>query len=102
MRINGLDRLKDFERAYPAARGPLLRWCNAVKKVRWGNFAEVRETFGSASIVTLANGKTVVVFNIGGNKFRLVAFVQCQTGLVVVGKILSHADYDTNKWKDKL
>jgi mRNA interferase HigB len=102
MKINGIDRLRDFEGVHPAARGPLSRWCAVVRGARWGSFAEVRDTFGTASMVRLSNRKTVVVFNVGGNKFRLAAFVQYQTGLVVVGKVLSHADYDTDKWKDEL
>jgi len=81
---------------------PLSRWCSVVQGARWSNFAEVRETFSTASPAKLASGKKVVIFNIGGNKFRLVAFVQYQTGLVVVRKVLTHAEYDTDKWKDEL
>jgi len=102
MKINGLDRLRSFEQVHSVARRPLARWCSVVRGARWSHFAEVRETFGNASPAKLSNGKKVVVFNIGGNRFRLVAFVQYQTGLVVVGKVLTHAEYDTDKWKDEL
>jgi mRNA interferase HigB len=102
MKINGLDRLRSFEQVHSVARRPLARWCSVVRGARWSHFAEVRETFGSASQAKLSSGKKVVVFNIGGNRFRLVAFVQYQTGLVVVGKVLTHAEYDTDKWKDEL
>ena len=102
MKINGVDRLRSFEAVRSVARRPLSRWCSVVRGARWSNFAEVRETFGSASPAKLSNGKKVVIFNIGGNKFRLIAFVQYQTGLVVVGKVLTHAEYETDKWKDEL
>jgi mRNA interferase HigB len=102
MRINGIDRMLDFEKVHPVAHGPLSRWCAVVKKARWSHFVEVRETFGSASPFRLPNGKNVVIFDIGGNRFRLIAFVQYQTGLVVIRKVLTHDEYDTNKWKDEI
>jgi mRNA interferase HigB len=73
-----------------------------VQKARWNNFAEVRETFRRASLVKLPNGKNVVIFDIGGNKFRLITFIQYQTQLVVVAQVLTHSEYDTDKWKDEI
>ena len=102
MTINGIDRIRDFEKVHPLACRPLSRWCSVVRAARWSHFGDVRETFGHASPFKLPSGKNVVIFNVGGNKFRLIACVQYQTGAVVVRKVLTHGDYDTNKWKDEL
>ena len=66
----------------------------------WRNFADLRQTFNSADAVGDCVG-----FNIGGNKYRLVARVRYATGslpgVVYVLKVLTHAEYDENKWPDQ-
>jgi mRNA interferase HigB len=61
-----------------------------VKAARWANSPAVEQMFGSADI--LRNGR--VVFDIGGNKYRLVAWVNYQYGVVYVRFIGTHREYD--------
>jgi mRNA interferase HigB len=95
--------LKAFWTNHPDAETALRGWYKTVRKVAWVDFASVRETFGSADLA----GKCVV-FNIGGNKYRLIAAVHYQkrdrNGMVVEGRVyirdvLTHRDYDKGTWK---
>jgi mRNA interferase HigB len=76
-------------------------WCpNLGRRVKlteaaeWKNFAEVRQTFGSASSVG-----EYVIFDIAGNKARLVTIIAYKEKLVAVEGVLSHAEYDKRNFK---
>lgn len=69
-------------------------WYRAMKRGRFATFAELRTTFGSVDKVG-----PLFVFNVGGNKLRLVAAVHFNTGKVFVRHVLSHAEYDRGAWK---
>ena len=73
---------------------PLMRWASAVEGAEWSNPAELRQQFGSADFVS-----GLTVFDIGGNKFRLIAYVNYRKHFVVIKRILTHADYDKGAWK---
>lgn len=67
----------------------LNRWCTITENAHWHNFAEVRQTFGSASQVT-----PYVIFNIAGNKARLVTVINYEDQIVGIESVLAHAEYD--------
>lgn len=73
-----------------------------VRLVRWGSFAELRRTFPSADLVAVSSGRKVLVFNVGGNEFRLVCAVHFNTGMVFALRLLTHADYSKDAWKNEL
>jgi mRNA interferase HigB len=73
-RVIALKALKAFWDDHPDAETALRGWYKTVRKSAWVDFASVRETFGSADLA----GKCVV-FNIGGNKYRLIAAVNYQS-----------------------
>lgn len=72
------------------ARAPLESWHELVLKAEWPTPQSVKEQVGTASIC--ANNR--VVFNIGGNKYRLVAEVQYRAGIVWVKFVGTHQRYD--------
>lgn len=80
----------------------LLRWLWIVDKAEWSSLHDVRRDFRSADEVRVASGSRVVVFNIGGNKYRLIAAIHYNVRRVFVLRLLTHAEYDTNRWKDAL
>lgn len=88
-------RLSDFWREHPQAEKPLLAWHREVEHSAWANFADLRATYGSADKV----GR-YVVFNVGGNKYRLVCHVRFDIGIVFVKAVLTHEEYDEGDWKD--
>ena len=95
MRIITYARLKEFYEKYPDAESSLRSWNKITRLAQWQNFALVRETFGSADQVS-----KLTVFNIRGNKYRLITYIDYQTKKVFVRHILTHAEYDTDQWKN--
>jgi len=94
--------LLSFGRLHPRAVAPLDEWFRLTKRSSWRNFADVRRSFGQADVARVESGNTVCVFDIGGNKFRLVAKISYEKGKVYVLRILTHKEYDTEKWKAEL
>jgi mRNA interferase HigB len=70
----------------------------------WRNFVEVKATFGQTDQAKVASGQTVCVFDIGGNKYRLVAFISYRKGKVYVLRVMTHKEYDraNQQWKEEL
>ena len=98
MRVISKTRLREFW-DLPACKdseGPLRAWHSHVshKSVSWHSWADVRAEFGSASRVG-----NCVVFNIGGNKYRLVTRILYPSQKVFALKCMTHAEYDEDKWK---
>jgi len=65
-----------------------------MKRGRLASFADLRATFGNVDKVG-----PVFVFNVGGNKLRLIAAVHFNVGKVFVRQVLNHAEYDSGAWK---
>lgn len=94
MHIVSRKKLREFCAEHPAATSPLDEWFKNVNRIKWSNFADVRETYRSADQVGI-----FTVFDIGGNKYRLIAEINYRGGKVFVRHVLTHAEYDKGKWK---
>ena len=96
MHIISQKRLRDFwQRPGNAeAESPLRSWFQAVKNARWQSPADVRATYRSADFVG-----NKVVFNIGGNKYRLIAVIDFEGHKVFLRHVLTHTEYDKGHWK---
>ena len=92
MELQNEPLIQDFMKQHQNSREPLKRWTETVKLANWKSIVDVKRTFPSADYV-----KPYVVFNIAGNKFRLVAVVSFTTGVMTVGKIMTHETY--SRWK---
>ena len=92
MRIISVGALRAFwgQPAHRDAEQPLRTWVKVVKAAQWTDPPAVKRVFGSADI--LRDGR--VVFDIGGNKYRLVAWMNYQYGVVYVRFIGTHREYD--------
>jgi len=77
------------------AAQPLDDWYRVVRRADWGNLAELRSDYPHADLVG-----SCIVFNIGGNKFRLITKVAFRHRIVYTRFILSHKEYDKGRWKD--
>lgn len=102
MRIIKPSTVRDWMRKHPAAAPRLEWWMDAMKTGRWKNLVELKRTFPAADQVKVASGRTVIVFNIGGNSFRLMAAVHFNRGLVFALAFMSHAEYSKDRWKENL
>jgi mRNA interferase HigB len=92
VQIVNTDELLEFSTKHPNARRALDKWQKIVSRVIWTNFMEVRATFRSADYV-----KGLVIFNIGGNNYRLIATIVYNRQQVQILEIMTHRDY--NRWK---
>jgi len=90
-------RLREFwdQRAHRDAEAPLQQWFKTVSRAGWRNLAEVRETYPHADPVG-----DCTVFNVGGNKYRLVTKIFYQHQTVLVRAVMTHREYDEEGWKN--
>lgn len=87
---------------YPNAKASLLRWFKAVNNASWQNIIEVRRSYPDADAVQVESKKTVTVFNICRNDYRLVTAIHYNRQKVFVLRFMTHADYSKDTWKDIL
>ena len=93
VRIIALSTLKAFldrSPAYADAREPLMAWYRQVKAADWATPADVKRAIHSASI--LKDGR--VVFNLAGNKYRIVVWINYPYRVVYIRFIGTHRQYD--------
>jgi len=95
MHIITRRRVLEFGKQHPDAEEPLDRWYRIVKRTSFESFSDLRKTFPSTDQV----GK-LTVFNIGGNKYRLIAFTVYEKKRIYIREILTHKEYDKGKWKE--
>lgn len=102
MDLVGNDILQEFERKHSKSHQPIQKWRQAVRSAHWQNFTELRATFPSADQLKSKHGILVTVFNIGGNKYRLISEIAYKTGLVRAIVMMTHAQYGQEHWEERL
>ena len=95
MHIITRKRLLDFIEAHPNCSSSLDSWYRIIKQSTIGNFADLRYIFPGADQV-----EGLTVFNIGGNKARLIVAIHYNAQRVYIRHVLTHSEYDKNKWKE--
>jgi mRNA interferase HigB len=83
-----------FWERHPDSKEPLLRWYKIVEKSEFTSFESLRATFPSADKVG-----DWIVFNIGGNKYRLIASIHFNRGKLYIRHVLTHKEFDRGGWK---
>ncbi|WP_374759850.1 type II toxin-antitoxin system HigB family toxin [Iodobacter sp.] len=86
--------LVEFWTRHPNAQSPLQAWFRTVESEAFVDFNDLRTTYPSADYV---DGLTI--FNIGGNKYRLIASIHYNRHKIYIRSILTHAEYDRGSWK---
>jgi mRNA interferase HigB len=96
MRIIIIKRgaLEHFWRIYPDSKPSLESWYSVVRAATWQTPAEMKQVYHNADVV----GRRTV-FNIAGNKYRLIARVNYRSQRVFVLFLLTHAEYERGLWK---
>jgi mRNA interferase HigB len=102
MRVIRQLPLQTFWENHPAAEQPLKDWYRITSKAAWRDFPQVKATFGQTDQATVKSGNTVAIFDIGGNKYRLIAKISYAKGKVYVLRVLTHREYDKEAWKEQL
>jgi mRNA interferase HigB len=101
-RVISVKRLREFWRRHPDAETPLRTWYRIAMKALWQSLHDVRADYPHADAVTAASGRTVTVFNIAGNKYRLNVDLLYGPQIIYVCTVLTHAEYSKGRWKDQL
>ena len=94
MRIISKPILREFWAENSNAEIPLLDWYKQCKKANWKNLAELKSLFPQADLVSKCT-----VFNIGGNKYRLITKINYKAQIIYIRFVLTHAEYSKDKWK---
>jgi mRNA interferase HigB len=94
MHVIAKPALVTFWSKHPDSQASLAAWYKVIQACDFANFGELRKTFASADHV-----KGLTVFNISGNKYRLIAAIHYNRKKVYIRHILTHVEYDLGKWK---
>jgi mRNA interferase HigB len=94
MQIIDLAQLREFCKKHNQARKPVEAWHKIVESADWSKFADIQ-----ASLPKTDKVGDCYVFDLGGNKYRLVAKIKFDTKQLVVRKLMTHAEYDKTDWQ---
>jgi mRNA interferase HigB len=92
MHVISRRKLRDFWHRYPQAETPLSHWYKIASKAAWRKPSDIKEAFGS-NVDFVAGNR--VIFDIGGNKYRLIVYVAYHPfNRVLIKFVGTHAEYD--------
>lgn len=95
MRVISKKTLRDFWQRHSNAKPGLLLWYQRISKTRFISFSDIKQVFSSADIVG-----NFVVFNVSGNNYRLIAYIDYEAQMLFIRAILTHTEYDKENWKN--
>src|ERR1043165_8203962 len=94
MRIIDAQVIYAFIKPHADSHSSLIVWLTTARRADWKNIANVKQVYPHADAVG-----TCTVFNIKGNHYRLIAKVDYRAQTIYIKKVLTHAEYDKEKWK---
>lgn len=97
MQVTGTRILRNFEKKRPESGKAIATWKQNIGTGRFGNFAELRKTFGSVDVVG-----PWMIFDIRGNRYRLITTIDLNRQRCHVEAALTHAQYDRRDWMKHL
>jgi mRNA interferase HigB len=95
MNVISFKRIREFSLIHRDAESSLRAWFATAKKANWQNLADLKQVYPSADLV----GR-YTVFNIKGNKYRLIARIIYRSQTLFIVAVLTHEEYDLGKWKE--
>jgi mRNA interferase HigB len=87
---------------YPDAAESLAAWLKNARHAAWRSLSDVRRVYPHADAVDVASGRTAVIFNIRGNRYRLVTAIHFNRQILYTLRFMTHAEYSKNRWKQTL
>jgi mRNA interferase HigB len=95
MNVISQKTLREFWERHPDAEDPLRSWYRNCRKAHWRNLDEVQEQYPHADVYC-----ECTIFNIGGNKYRPIVKINYAGQAIYVKHVLTHAEYDRERWKN--
>jgi mRNA interferase HigB len=102
MHVIAAKAIQDFATEFKDASTWLMTFLDRAQAANWTSIADVRRVYPHADAVKVLSGHDVIVFNAGGNRYRLVTAIHFNRGKLYVLRFMTHAEYDKEKWKDQL
>lgn len=96
MHVISKKRLKDFWEIHPSSKVALEAWFKLMRQGSYGMFNALQTTFSKSGVDKV--GK-YTIFNIGGNKYRVITVIHYNREKVYIREVLTHAQYDKELWK---
>jgi mRNA interferase HigB len=91
-----------FSRKHRDAANWLSNWLKVTREASWQTIQEVKAAFPAVDGgVKVGSGGTVTIFDVSGNKYRLVVSISFETQLVRVWELLTHSEYSKDIWKER-
>jgi mRNA interferase HigB len=87
---------------WPEAKAPLDRWYKISRKARWWKYEDAKASFPATDVYKTKKGKTATIFDVGGNKYRVIALIDYPRQTMLVTHVLTHAEYDRDTWKAQI
>ncbi|MGH8606896.1 MAG: type II toxin-antitoxin system HigB family toxin [Gammaproteobacteria bacterium] len=94
MHVIAKSALRVFWRNHPPAEHPLIEWYNVMRRARFTDLNDLHAVFPWADYVP-----PFVVFDIGGNKYRLITEIFFGRQKLFIRDVLTHAEYDRGSWR---
>jgi len=95
VRLIAIKNLREAATIYPDVAIVIEDFYQILKAASWQNLEEVKQSFASAEAVG-----NFTVFNVKGNRYRLILYINYQKQIAFFKYFLTHAHYDKDKWKN--
>ena len=99
-------KLREFYEAKPERRQHATAfedWIKLARQARWQTFQDVKALFGQTDVAGDTKSKrTATIFDIGGNKYRIVSLIDYTRQTVLITHVMDHKEYDKNDWKNDI
>ncbi len=106
MNVISRKKLREFCESKPDRRRHAQAfedWFKLTRKATWQNFQDVKALFGQTDLTSETLSKrTATIFDIGGNKYRIITRIDYLRQTELITHILDHTTYDKNKWKSEI
>ena len=102
MRVISRKQLNDWGKKFPDAAESLKAWLRNARGATWETIADLRGTYPHADPVEVQSGKIVVVFNVRGNRYRLITAIHYNRQVIYTLRFMTHAEYSKDRWKESL
>ena len=99
MNVVAYRTVRTFIAAYPESETVMRDWYNALSKLEPQNFAELKALFPSVDAVQQKDGTIAFIFNLGGNKYRVVIRIDFEYKVAFILFVFTHTQYD--KWNKR-
>ena len=94
MRVISKRPIREFCELHPESKPTMEEWFRKMEQLTVASFPELRKSFNSADYV---DGYTL--FNVGGNKYRVVTVIHYDKQRIYIRQVMTHAEYDRNHWR---